>query len=832
MQSGEVLTFSPSNISAAKTVVPRPTSVQSQSVIAVSWLSNPDFLCTYAPPGFLVPDTPQTHLLVSLDSKAGVVSEVTLASPFLPFPGLRPPGSFTMVLRQWEPAKFLLFVGDSTSSDIGLLGCTESNGQEAWVNYTLEETSTPAVPLDQEMNDTILLGLALDLTTMETYTHKTASGEDSVLPPPPTMYAYANDGTVIGWNVLNTLGKPYPGMRSVAAPVSIQQTTSINMETVDMDDKPTQETAPSVATPQAQPTPVFSQPSSGSAFGQSSFGQPSFGSAPTATSAFGVQPTGSGAFGAFASAGPSKFGQPSSLDPSSLAPPPASPAVASPMAVSMSNMSSAEETMSTDTPTDTGFGGLSLGGSSSVGESDKSKSSGVTGMFGAFNSTPTPASNATPGFGSASSFGSILKPATGFGAFGGQTTSGLGFGSSSTDSTNALPTSSTSSAPSPAFGASSFGTAKPASPAFGQSGFGSKSAFGQSSFGQPAFGQSTFSAPPTPKPAFGSTSSSLGGGFAAFAQGGATAFNSAAKASTDAKPANTTPKVDDGQKTQDEEKKADTQTSTPVFGTQVMQPSTPAATTTSAFGSSNAFSSTATLTTPTHTPVKSNPAAPSGGAFSGLAASPIGFGKLDSGFGAFGSTTPTNSPFFNPPKAPATSVFGNSTPVALAATPSAPATPTPSTKPTFGAPSVFGKPAISPKPTETKSAFGASSPAFGQSAFANLGNTSAKGFSNFAAGGGFGAFVGEKKSFGELLRGDTDAKGKESAAPKTPVSVFSKPPPPVKQENKGEGSSKVEQPRRTSVFAVPLDKKIDHKGTIFTRVNHTHSNMEYRLQRR
>ncbi|KIP11058.1 hypothetical protein PHLGIDRAFT_125171 [Phlebiopsis gigantea 11061_1 CR5-6] len=804
LQSGDIITFSPNDTSNVKTMVPRPTSHQLPSLISTSWLSNSDFLCTHAPVGLLIPDSEQAHVLVSLDSKSATVSETSLASPYLPFPGLRPPGSFLVVFRQWEPTKFLLFMGDSTSSDIGLIGCTEFNSQEVWQNFTLEETSTPTVPLDQEMNDTVLIGLSLDLTSTETYTHKTVSGEDSILPPPPVMYAYASDGTVVGWNVLNTLGKPYPGMKSgIPAPAPIQQIASVNMDSAEMDDKSEASTTQQAATPQTQATSTFGQPSSTPTYGQSGFGQTAFGNASPGTSTF-ANPS-STAFSAFASAGPSKFGQPSSLGTNSLARPLASPALASPMAVSTSNTSVVEDTMSTDTPTDTSFGGLSLGGSS-AGEPDKSTSKGTTGTFGAFAPTPPPAqSSNTPAFGSTSAFGSVLKPATGFGAFGGQTTSSFGFGSASSSAGSPSSTSNTPSTPSPAFGNSSFGAANTATPAFGQSAFGqssfgSKSALGQSGFGQSS--SSTFGTPSTPTPAFGS-----GGGFAAFAQGGTTAFGSAVKASSELKPAEpTTPKGENKPDVPNEEKRVEsTAPSTSPFGT----PSTPAGKSTSAFGSPSPFSTAAsTSATPTKTP----PLA--GGAFGNLTTSPAGFGKLDSGFGAFGSSTPSSSPFFNPPKNTGSNAFGSS----VSAAPSAPGTPTPSAKPTFGAPSAFGKPAGNPTTPDTKSPFGSPSSfgtpsPFGQSAFANLGNSvaSTRGFSNFSGGAGFGAFAsGGQKSFSDLLRSQTDEKGKTPAPQKAPVSVFSN-PPPTKSEDKGEGSSSTLQPKRTSVFAVPLDKKSEAK---------------------
>ena len=73
------------------------------------------------------------------------------------------------------------------SSDIGVLGCIAEQQSESWHSLMLEETSTPSLPLDEESDDTVLLGLDLDTTysTADDYEH-----------PPPVLLAYIGDGMV------------------------------------------------------------------------------------------------------------------------------------------------------------------------------------------------------------------------------------------------------------------------------------------------------------------------------------------------------------------------------------------------------------------------------------------------------------------------------------------------------------------------------------------------------------------------------------------------------------------------------------------------------------
>ncbi|KAI0784456.1 hypothetical protein C8Q75DRAFT_736064 [Abortiporus biennis] len=874
LQSGDIVTFNPSDVSKLKSLIPRPTSLPSHALISTTWLSNPDFHSIYVTPGQLTPNTEQSHLILSLDAKANTCTELKLGAPYLPFPGIRLPGAFHVVLRGWEPSKFLLFIGDSTSSDIGLVGCTlDSSNHESWVNFSLEETSTPTVPLDKDSNDTVLLGLTLDLTETESYNHKTASGEDSVLPPPPIMYAYASDGTLTGWNILNTEGNPYPGMVVAGAAIPVSQSFSTSPMQTSSDAAainsapatPFGQTTATTITPSVfgQPTSTsafsqpsgssqssgFGQPAAPSTFGQSSFGQPSgFGKpafASSGGSGFGqtafTTPSSfssaavpsSGGFGVFANAAPAKFGQSGFGGGSStLAHAPSNQPLASPMAVSNAN---SEEPMAADNETDGGLGGLSLGGPS---DSKPKAGFGATGMFG---SLPTVDQNKPAG---ASTFGGAVKPATGFGAFanaGGPSPFSAAPSSGDTKPASAFGTTGFAAATTASTG---FGMSQPSVSAFGQTGFG-KTSFGQTAFGQTGFGSKPAIQSSTPS---ATSSTSFGsGGFGAFAQGGAASFVTAAKTtSSDSKPvwaasgngdetkkdeqpksafalapatssafASTTPKSF----TTESASAASTTPSKPAAATQVSTtPSTPppAEKKPSVFATPETPSSakeTDALKVPqsTTTPgsvFKSTAPPVTTGAFSNLKTSP-GFGKLDSGFGAFGGGVSPSSPFYNP-KTTTTNVFGGA--IFGSTTPSTPPSAAPA-KSVFGTSSFGGgTSAFNKSPATPQSAFGSPSPigatsggsVFGKSTWGSSPTPSTtptttpsasksaapattSAFGAFSGGSAFSAFSSaassEKKSFSDLLRTSGDENDKQVAA-KKPVSVFSP------QSSVGQGSSR------------------------------------------
>ncbi|KAH9974839.1 hypothetical protein BJV74DRAFT_888917 [Russula compacta] len=557
LQSGDIVTFSPSETQQAKSFVTRPPAMQGQSIIHATWLSNPAFYTIFAPAGSLDPQVDQKHMAIVHDAKRPATSaDVVLPINFFPS-GVRPPGAFTIVLRGWDPAKILLLVGDSTTADIGLVCCT---ADDRWQKLSFDE-GAPSMPLDVDQNETTMIGFELDLKNTRPYDVTTSTGETVSVPPPPIVWAYASDGTVTAWYVVNTQGTQYPSMGQTAA-----------LSPVPASAAPVPPTSP--FSQAAQPAfgqisqPAFSQPgqpslafsSAGSTFGQSAFGQAStpgsaFGQRPTfgnptfgQTSTFG-QPSSSGqtssggAFASFASA-PVKWGQ-ASIGSIPTAFSAAAPSVPAPQI----QPAESTESMSTDSSQDLSFSVMSLG--EGTNDTQPKAGLGTTGMFG----VPTPAAQPAPSQATTSTFGgsSFLSP--GVGAF-------AKFAPKQTDEAPNSPAIE-GPKPSPAFGQTAFAT-----PAFGQSGFGQPaglSGFSKTGLGTPmsttpivtpisttspsTFGSGgVFSAfasggPATlsgPKPAEtkpGAPTTSGGGGFSAFASAGPSAFGQTASNTPDSVPA-------------------------------------------------------------------------------------------------------------------------------------------------------------------------------------------------------------------------------------------------------------------------------------------------------
>ncbi|EED81972.1 predicted protein [Postia placenta Mad-698-R] len=629
LENGDIITFAPSTPSELKNVVPKPPALGDQRIASSHWLTNTEFYAEFVVRGYIPPEDIPTysHYIVTSDPKARTAGDIKLNPPNYPLPCLRPHAQFVVTLRSWVNVRMLIFVGDSASSDIGLLGClNDSTAIEQWCHLPLDEMSTPTVPMSMEMDDTILVGLELDLTNTEPYLHITPAGDSVEVPPPPILYVYASDGTVLAWQIVNTAGVPYPGMLNASS--AAQESSQIGQQHL-------------------QSAPEAPKPSP-------------FGSTPAAFSTT-VPSSSGGAFSAFANA-PSKFGQTAFSSSASISPTPAPQASAS---------SITDDAMDSEFIADAGLGGMSLGGGDDNGK--KPSGQGSSGMFGSFAAVSPPAQGSTTsGTGSAfapssqSAFNG-LKPAVGFGAFVNQTSNNPSIftsGSSAFSSTPAPATTSDLKPASgfgqpafgqqsalgkpgfsqPAFGQSGFAKSTTAQPAFGQTGFGqpalgqsafsqsppaqsafsqpapAQSAFGQPAFGQPAFGRSGFATAANPPTQSAGAAGPSSVGFSAFAQSPASGFASFA-AKADAKPVwATSSGGDSAMDDKDSGQKTQFSTSAPALSAAEQIARVPSETMDSTSEPAAALA----------------PATPSTGAFGQLKTTPSAFGQSVFGQSAFG----------------------------------------------------------------------------------------------------------------------------------------------------------------------------------------------------
>ncbi|QRW04056.1 structural constituent of nuclear pore protein [Ceratobasidium sp. AG-Ba] len=405
-KGGELAQFTPEG-ARKQTISPPPSLSTPQSVVSVLWLENTVFHVVYGNPNSDPSDPTHDYEVYNIlfDSKAKTASYIKFTDPAPPF-GLvsRLSSRHYSRLTGWTPTKHLIFVADGPSTDVGIVGCldpSEAAGKETpWATLEVDETSRVSLPMDDDMNETSVMGLDLDLTSTDEINNSKEAGDDAApSPPSPILHLYPG---------MHAAGETATSPRPSTPPVATKPTAFAGFGAG---------AGAFGATTTPKPTGVFSQPSTTPAFGAPAFGSttpagaPAFGSTSFGTPAkptitFGSTP----AFGqtsAFGSA------QPSSTTPSST---PVSGGGFSGFGGKPSGFGSAGTTTPTSASTETksAFGN----GSSIFGTNTSAFGSGSS-AFGASSTVTTPksASGGFAGFGTGSSaFGSTTPAAPAFGS--------------------------------------------------------------------------------------------------------------------------------------------------------------------------------------------------------------------------------------------------------------------------------------------------------------------------------------------------------------------------------------------------------------------------------
>lgn len=292
-------------------------------VSSLTWLENNLFLSIHN-----LPNDPTSVYHIITREPPSSFSFQKLADPVEPFGVDKPPQHTILRLRDFPPElQDLLVVSSTASSDIGLLSrsnqplTTDQPANLVTGVFTttelLDDTKRPTLPMTDSMEDSVPIGVALDLSSKEKVYKPIPADEElrESATPLPGLCVLTHEGVLCSWWVVYTdsvtKGLAYPGL---AAASDSNATAS--------------------AAPQAAPAAAsaFGAPASTNAFGSSSAAPaaPAFGassqlgqkSSPWGAPAASNAPAsgGAGAFGsgsAFgSSAAPSSntaFGQPSTI---------------------------------------------------------------------------------------------------------------------------------------------------------------------------------------------------------------------------------------------------------------------------------------------------------------------------------------------------------------------------------------------------------------------------------------------------------------------------------------------------------------------------------------
>ncbi|KAG6007289.1 hypothetical protein E4U21_006207 [Claviceps maximensis] len=315
-----------------KADIPRPPNSANSYVSSLTWLENHLFLAIYAVAN-VSPPRSLYHVITRQPSSSSYTFQ-KMTDPVEPYGDAKPPHHSILRLRDLADLQDVLIVSSTASTDIGILTrskkalANDKPAQSITNVFTtteiLQDTRRPALPMTDSMEDSVPIGISLDLSSKENVFKPIPSDDelDQSSGPLPGLWVLTHEGVLCSWwliyNDAVKKGQTYSGL-SVMDNTATMTTTTSQMTPM----KPINPFAAPSTTPFGSSTTPTSTP----AFGSSSqLGQntslwgsstattaAATGGAQFGSSSFGSPSTGSGAGAAFGKPSTLGFAQPSQL---------------------------------------------------------------------------------------------------------------------------------------------------------------------------------------------------------------------------------------------------------------------------------------------------------------------------------------------------------------------------------------------------------------------------------------------------------------------------------------------------------------------------------------
>ncbi|CAJ0905889.1 2993_t:CDS:2 [Entrophospora sp. SA101] len=194
-QTGKLMQHLPEGIVKSSIQPPKQLIQPSYYVQNILWLDTPTFIVAYFP---VVQDenSDLENYIVFCDSKKKTVYQhIKDLCPYST--DERNPNLYMETIRNWGPrSKNLVICANANSINVHVITCDESN---EWLYWYLPEGSDASLPLGDDDNDTLPIGMAIDFTDTDTWITQTPSEDRVEIPSVPIVYILNNASDILAY---------------------------------------------------------------------------------------------------------------------------------------------------------------------------------------------------------------------------------------------------------------------------------------------------------------------------------------------------------------------------------------------------------------------------------------------------------------------------------------------------------------------------------------------------------------------------------------------------------------------------------------------------------
>ncbi|KAJ3180793.1 hypothetical protein HDU85_003872 [Gaertneriomyces sp. JEL0708] len=200
LKDGTIVQVTPEGTEKNRIPPPKELGLDGK-VDCLVWLENAIFVAIYGPDDPASQDSRPTYIVeqTKTPQNTKATSYTRLNDPIWPDSD-RSSRYFVEPIRQLGgDVKYLLTVSNINAVDFGFIGCSKESN--TWANWTLDEGKGISMPLDENEENSWIVGMAMDFTSQEGLKPETEDLPEG--PPVPVLWAMNCRGWVWAYNVVD-----------------------------------------------------------------------------------------------------------------------------------------------------------------------------------------------------------------------------------------------------------------------------------------------------------------------------------------------------------------------------------------------------------------------------------------------------------------------------------------------------------------------------------------------------------------------------------------------------------------------------------------------------